>query len=125
MALRNITSCLRSMRLAPAVTETFSNSQPFRPKVLFAHGTVRGIACSSAARNGQCTGSFCLLPQRRLKPKPSGLRYISHSSPICKIFEVSNNDDFMEKVSIFIISLQKWYVYVILRSILCETFLNF
>lgn len=97
MALRSVSNCLRNIRLVPTVLETCSNPQPLLHSRSVSHGLFRGMSSSNVARNGQCTGSFCLLPQR-LKPKPSGLRYISHSSSVCKVFEVSNNDDFMEKV---------------------------
>ncbi|KAE8741434.1 hypothetical protein FOCC_FOCC013034 [Frankliniella occidentalis] len=97
MALRNVSACLRNIRLVPNTKEALANPRLLQHPVI-SHSFLREISCSRIIQNAQCTGSFCLLPQRRLKPKPSGLRYISHSSPVCKVFEVSNNDDFMEKV---------------------------
>ncbi|KAK3915853.1 Thioredoxin, mitochondrial [Frankliniella fusca] len=84
MALRNASVCLRNMRMVPSLKDASANPRLIlRP--VSSHSFVREISSSHVIGNAQCTGTFCLLPQRRLKPKPSGLRYISHSSSVCKV----------------------------------------
>jgi len=106
MALRNLSKSIRQ----GWTVSVFACRPAFRPF------SARKVAFSSSSRSSACTGTYCTLPQRPHVSHSVGLRYISHSSAVCKVFEVKNNDEFMEKVKINADEMLKPIIWLLLEG---------